>query len=103
MLDIEEYRMLSGWSRDRKHGSDRYDRIPVSFCDEYRVDELRDYLQFVPPELEYDFSSADFANAAGIRKETADTVLNILYFTGNVIRTGKKGNYYLYRAFQGER
>ena len=100
MLDIEEYRLLSGWSRDRKHGSDRYDRIPVSFGCEYRIDEIRDYLQFIPPELDDGFTSADFARAAGISRDLADVTLNILYFTGNVIRTGKKGRSWLYNIFQ---
>ena len=29
LLDMEEYRLLNGWSRDKKKGSERYDRIPV--------------------------------------------------------------------------
>lgn len=102
MLDIEEYRMLDGWSRDRKHGSNRYDRIPVSFEKEYHIDNLRDYLQFVPYELTDDFTSADFAKAAGIKKELADVSLNILYHTGCVIRSGKKGSYWRYRTVQAD-
>ena len=29
-LNMEEYKLLNGWSRDKKRGSSRYDRIPVS-------------------------------------------------------------------------
>ena len=29
LIDMEEYRLLNGWSRDKKKGSDRYDRIPL--------------------------------------------------------------------------
>lgn len=98
MLDIEEYRMLNGWSRDRKHGSERYDRIPVALEAEYRVNEIRDYMQFVPYELEDGFTSAEFAAAAHIHRELADVCLNILYHTGNVIRTGKHGSYWKYEV-----
>ena len=28
LLDMEEYRLLNGWSRDKKKGSTRFDRIP---------------------------------------------------------------------------
>lgn len=34
LLDMEEYRLLNGWSRDKKKGSERYDRIPVKFAEE---------------------------------------------------------------------
>ena len=57
-------------------------------------------LQFIPPELDDGFTSADFARAAGISRELADVTLNILYFTGNVIRTEKKGRCWLYNIFQ---
>lgn len=33
-LDMEEYRLLNGWSRDKKKGSSRYDRIPVRITKE---------------------------------------------------------------------
>ena len=29
LIDIEEYKLLNGWSYDKKRGSVRYDRIPV--------------------------------------------------------------------------
>lgn len=32
-LDIAEYRNLDGWSKDKKKGSSRYERIPESFVD----------------------------------------------------------------------
>jgi hypothetical protein len=90
MLDIEEYRLLSGWSRDRKHGSDRYDRIPVSFGCEYRIDEIRDYLQFIPPELDDGFTSADFARAAGISRETCRCNAEYTLFYRKCDKNGKK-------------
>ena len=30
LIDADEYRLLNGWSRDRKKGSSRFDRIPVA-------------------------------------------------------------------------
>ena len=29
LIDMEEYKLLNGWSYDKKRGSVRYDRIPV--------------------------------------------------------------------------
>ena len=48
LIDMEEYRLLNGWSRDKKKGSDRFDRIPLTFVEEVRVDRREDYMQFIP-------------------------------------------------------
>ena len=95
-LDIEEYRLLNGWSRDRKKGSSRYDRIPTELVEEIDINCIRDYMHFVPYELEGEFTSKEFAKAAHISVSLAQTVLNILYYVGTVTRTGKRGNQILY-------
>lgn len=97
-LDMEEYRLLNGWSRDKKRGSSRYDRIPSRLVEEVCIDSVRDYMQFVPYELEEPFTSQQFAKAAHIRKEIAQTALNILTYVECVERVGKKGNSYLYQV-----
>lgn len=96
LIDLEEYRLLNGWSKDRKKGSVRYDRIPAALVEEVEINTLRDYMRFIPAELEDDFTSKEFAKAAHIRVSLAQTVLNILYEVGIVTRVGKKGNMYLY-------
>ncbi len=96
LLDMEEYRLLNGWSRDKKKGSCRYDRIPSCFVEEIAVDEPKDYMQFIPYELAEPFTSQQFAKAAHIRKSLAQTVLNILTHMECVVRVGKEGNSYLY-------
>ena len=95
-LDMEEYKLLNGWSRDRKKGSSRYDRIPTELVEEIDINCIRDYMQFVPYELEGEFTSKEFAKAAHISVSLAQTVLNILYYVGTVTRTGKRGNLILY-------
>ncbi len=97
-LDMEEYRLLNGWSRDRKKGSHRYDRIPIELIEEVCVERVEDYMQFVPYELAERFSVKDFAKAAHISKELAGTVVHILNYVGVLERIGKMGNSYLYRA-----
>ena len=96
LLDMEEYRLLNGWSKDKKRGSSRYDRVPVSFHEEIVVDSIRDYLQFVPFDLEDGFSNAEFAKRAKLKKEESTVVLNVLFSLGILKRIGKKGNAYLY-------
>lgn len=98
LLNMEEYKLLNGWSKDKKKGASRYDRIPTELVEEIEVTCIRDYMQFVPYELEGEFTSGEFARTAHISRELAQTVLNILYHVGIVTRVGKRGNQYLYEV-----
>lgn len=98
LLDIEEYRLLNGWSRDKKRGSSRFDRIPVTLAEEIEINCVKDYMQFVPYELEGSFTSKEFAKTAHIPVTLSQTVLNILYHVGTVTRVGKEGSQYLYHV-----
>ena len=44
LTDMEEYRLLNGWSRDKKKGSSRYDRVPLRIVEEVCVDCPQDYM-----------------------------------------------------------
>lgn len=96
LMDMEEYKLLNGWSKDKKKGSSRYDRIPTELIDEVEINRIEDYMQFVPYELENEFTVKDFAKAAHIPAALAGKVINILYYMGTVNRTGKSGRSYLY-------
>ncbi len=100
LMDMEEYKLLNGWSRDKKKGATRYDRIPTELVEEIEINRLEDYMQFVPCELEDEFTSGEFAKAAHISVSLAQNVLNILYHVGTVTRVGKKGNQYLYAVLE---
>lgn len=97
LTDMEEYRLLNGWSRDKKKGSSRFDRIPTAVCQEVLIEQPEDYMQFVPPQLEGDFTVKDFAAAAHISRKTAGTAVHILHHVGMLENIGKQGNAYVYR------
>lgn len=101
LLDIEEYRLLNGWSRDRKKGSCRYDRIPVAMVDEVRLEQIEDYMQLIPYELVEPFTAAEFGKAAKIRKEEAQRVVHILCYIGMIEKCGKNGRAYTYQVKEG--
>lgn len=96
LIDMEEYKFLNGWSRDKKRGGVRYDRIPVGIRRIIELDCPQDYMQFVPEGLENGFTSADFANVAHIDRQTAASVLAMLNYMEQVKRVGKTGNAYIY-------
>ncbi len=97
LIDMEEYRLLNGWSRDKKKGSERYDRIPLHFAEEIHISRREDYMQLIPYEIREPFTSKDFAKEAKIPVRLAGTILLILTDLALVTRVGKKGNSYLYR------
>lgn len=98
LIDAEEYRLLNGWSRDRKKGSTRYDRIPTQLVDEFFIGSLADYQCLIPEGLPRDYTSRDFAKAAHIPLGYAQTTLTILHHIGLVHRTGKSGRSYTYES-----
>ena len=61
MLDVEEYRLLNGWSEDKKKGSVRYDRIPLKIEQEIDIDEIKDYMQLIPYDLPEQFTAKEYA------------------------------------------
>ena len=97
LIDADEYRLLNGWSRDRKRGSSRFDRIPTELVDEFYIGGPADYKCFIPEGLSNGYTSKNFAKAARIPVGYAQTLLGILYSLNIVERTGKKGRAYTYR------
>ncbi len=98
LLEIEEYRLLNGWSKDKKKGSCRYDRIPLKLVEEVCFERIEDYLQLVPYDLQEPFTVAEFAKAVKERKEVAGVVLRILNYLHVIERCENRGKAYTYRV-----
>lgn len=98
LMDMEEYKLLNGWSYDKKRGSTRYDRVPVGIRRIVKFDRREDYMQLVPADLKEDFMVKDFAMAAGVSVEASRYTLNILNYLEIVKRTGRVKNGYVYNV-----
>lgn len=96
LINVVEYKVLNGWSKDKKKGAGKFDKIPISLEKEVVIERIEDYNQFVPYELKESFTSKEFAKAAHINAKLSGVVLNILYYVGVLERIGKNGNSYLY-------
>lgn len=96
MIDMEEYRFLNGWSKDRKRGSVRADRFPQELVEEYHIDSPEDYSVFVPDRLPERFTSKEFGRVTCMRRDRAQTALLLLSEMGAVARVGKEGNAWVY-------
>ena len=96
LIDLEEYRLLNGWSRDKKRGSTRYDRIPIQLVELVYLMTAEDYRAIVPNTLPKKFTSKDFSKAVHISLSSAQRALLILYQLGVVQRVEKQKNAYIY-------
>jgi hypothetical protein len=96
MLSIEEYRRLDGWSRDKKRGSTRYERIPVALTGEIHIESVSDYARLIPDALPREFTVKDFQKASGLSPRSAGLALNVLHHVGAAERVGKRGNAFVY-------
>lgn len=96
LMDVEEFRSLDGWSKDKKRGSTRNDRIPLALINELYLHEPKDYRIFIPDDLIEPFTSCDYKQHTPITQTAATLVLNILHYLGLITRVGKDRNFYLY-------
>ncbi len=96
LLDVEEYRFLNGWSKDRKRGSVRAERLPIALEAEYHLDSREDYTLFVPSALPKRFTSKEYQKAVGVSLAVAQKALLLLYEAGTLRRVDKKRNSWVY-------
>lgn len=96
LLETEEYRYLDGWSKDRKKGSSKGDRIPVDILDEININKKEDFNKLMPASLPEIFTVKDFSEALKINDRYGWTALDVLTKVGVVKKAGKKGNANLY-------
>lgn len=98
LVDMDEYRLLNGWSKNRKRGSSRYDRMPLELFDEIFIERREDFMQVVPYDLQEPFTIKEFAKAAKIHRDLAASVVPLLKEMDLVEWVGKRGHEYLYVA-----
>ncbi len=97
LLEVEEYRLLNGWSQDKKKGSCRYDRIPRALLDEIRLEKPEDYLRLIPENLPEPFTALEFGKAVGEKKQIAGIVLHVLNYLNVLERCENRGRFYTYQ------
>ncbi|MBE6569156.1 MAG: hypothetical protein E7658_02925 [Ruminococcaceae bacterium] len=96
MLEMEEYRMLDGWSRDRKKGSHRFERVPADILDIYELSDKASFAAWIPEACQENFTVETFAKNVKIPTDNARTVIKLMEHMGLLTFTGKSGRKFLY-------
>jgi len=95
--DMDEYKRRDGWSRDRKRGATREERVPIAFRGTELFATPKDYAKLVDTLPDGEFTAAEFARQNRLRGRYPWYALRILTTTGVLEQCGKKGNAFLYR------
>ncbi len=96
LVNMEEQRILNGWSADKKRGSTRYERIPTKLVDQVDINSVEDYAKLIPDTLEKTFSTKSYRQATKLSIGRARTAIHVLHYVGAIKKVGKQGNLILY-------
>lgn len=99
-VDVEEYRLKNGWSKDGKRGSTRKERIPLAIVRTVECSCLADYAQLLPASLSFPFTVPQYTKAAKCTPRMAGRSVYLLQKIGLLERIGKQGRAYLYEIKQ---
>jgi len=98
LMELEEYKLLNGYGKNRKIRASRYDRIPIDIMEEIIIERPEDLMQFVPLELEEPFTIKQFAKSAHISDRMAGLAVKLFRYYGMIEYTGKNGQAFLYET-----
>ena len=112
LIELEEYRMADGWSRDGKRGSNRYERFPVALLGDVTLSTPADYADYFLPEALRTaapagnadaeggyppFTAAAYAKLTGIRGKATYSMIHLLERLGMIAeeaeRVGRSRSY----------
>lgn len=82
LIEALDFRLLNGRSRDRKRGSERYERIPISLLGELEFCSPEDFRRFIPQDLPSPFTVKDFSKYTKIRGRAAYSAVRVLASLG---------------------
>lgn len=98
LLDMEEWRVADGWSRDGKKGSHRLERFPLRPGPVTVLRQAIDYAVLLPNRLPEEFTVADVRHTGRFSAKQASSLVNVLYKVGSIKRIGKIRNAFVYRC-----
>lgn len=96
LMNMDEYRLLDGWSRDRKKGSHRAERVPLEICGECTIRSPEDLDVMIPTDLPHPFKAKDYTSRARQTPRSAWYSLKLLCELGLIEQVGKDGKAFLY-------
>lgn len=99
LVELDEYKWLNGYGKQRKIRAHRAERVPRALHHEVWLGGFDyGYDALLPSGLPAQFTTADYKKAAKVPAHTASTAITVLHHVGAIRRTGKLGRAYLYEV-----
>ncbi|MBQ7820711.1 MAG: hypothetical protein IJ391_00315 [Clostridia bacterium] len=98
LIDMDEYKLLNGYGKQRKIRARRNDRKPLALYEVIKVRSRNDLKKILPPEFPSgNFKFNEFEKVMKMKGRTARFSLNALLEFGAVDIVGKEKNAYIYK------
>ena len=82
MLEVDEYKLLDGYGRDRKNRATKYERVPTDILEEIELSDKRDFMMLLPSGLESPFTAKDFMKASKFSSKASYAAIKLLLTLG---------------------
>ncbi len=92
LCEMEEFRALTGYGKDKKRRAPRAERIPTSLVGEAQFETPSDYTAMIPETLGAAFTTPEFTKATKLPQRSAWRAMQVLLALGLVREVGKVGN-----------
>ena len=100
-LEMEEFKLLTGKSRDRKkYGAKRAERVPTKLLGITTLETPEDFISILP-DLPEEFTVKEFVKAAKLHNNFGGRIIQTLVTLGALERSGARGKAYLYKIRKG--
>ena len=96
LMDVEEYRLLDGWNRDKKRGSHRMERFPIAIDSMIELQTPLDFAALLP-ELPEEFTRKELSAAIRLSTTTTAYAVRVWERAGCILQTGKLGRQFTYK------
>ena len=91
LIEAEDFRLLSGSTRNPKNHSHRYERLPLKLLDVIDLSSPEDFRRFLPQDLPHHFTVKDFSTRTKIRGRDAYSAVRVLAALGLVRQSSPIG------------
>ena len=91
LFDVDEYRLLDGYGKDRKKRSTLVQRIPRGEPELYRLQSAEDYLALFPACMPERFTVLQLAKTMHLKSRPAYSAVHVLEALGAVQQDGMEG------------
>ncbi len=96
-LEMDEFKLLTGKSRDKKHhGASRAERIPTKLLRIETYESAEDFKSVIP-ELPEEFTVNEFSKVARLHTGFSGKIISTLVTLGVIEKCGERGRAYLYK------